>query len=226
MRIKSFLISCLLILISLTGCAPKGGIFASNMDQALLPDGEVLESREAYIKALGLDKNPEKPDVVISIEPYYFDISASPSFIQPGKRGNLDVCVAKAMRNVIPTAVILFDGYDIQNKSHLKYKAVKIKIGGDALLVKRSELENSPFSSYFVEIHGQIKTLNKEIPFKTGTYQAGPLRVGNPIGLYDANCYFIANKIADVLIEEGVLTEDKIKRPNLSKEFEYILQTK
>ncbi len=76
----------LILTFSLTGCGPKGGMFASNMDQALLPNGEVLETRDDYIKALGLDKNPEKPDVVINIEPYYFDISASPAFIQPGKK--------------------------------------------------------------------------------------------------------------------------------------------
>lgn len=216
----------LILMFFLTGCGPKGGMFASNMDQALLPNGEVLETRDDYIKALGLDKNPEKSDVIINIEPYYFDISASPAFLQPGKRGNLDVCVAKAIREVIPSAYIQFNAYDAESKSNLKYKAVRIKIGGDALLVKRSELENSPSSSYFVEIHGQVKTLNKEIPFKTGTYQAGPLRIEDPVGLYGANCYFIANKIADILIEEGVLIENKVKRPNLSKEFEYILQTK
>jgi len=205
---KKIVLLCL-ILVLVTGCAPY---FQQDITTAITPDNKEYPDRESYIKATGLDKNPEKPVAVITTIPYDGIIKPKGPFIAE-KKGYLELCVAKALKEVIPNAAVYFD---IRPDTIAIYKVEKAFVGYDALLVKRSKL-TSGTTSWFAEIYGNLAINNKTIELNGAGAKPGILRIeDNNYCIWNA-CLDVANQIADVLVKEGYLREDQIKKAKVEK---------
>ena len=206
---KKIVLLCL-VLVLVTGCTYQ---IQRDMTAAITPDNKEYPDRESYIKATGLDKNPEKPVAVITAIPYDGVIKAKPALYIAEKKGYLELCVAKALKEVIPNAAVYFD---IRPDTIAIYKVEKAFIGGDATLYRRSELTSGK-SSWFVEIYGNLTTNNKTMELNGAGAKPGALRLeDNNYCLWNA-CLDVANQIADVLVKEGYLRADQIKKAKVEK---------
>ena len=198
-----------LILVLVTGCAPY---FQQDITTAITPDNKEYPDRESYIKATGLDKNPEKPVAVITTIPYDGIIKPKGPFIAE-KKGYLELCIAKALKDVIPDVAVYFD---IRPDTIAIYKVEKAFVGYDALLVRRSKL-TSGTTSWFAEIYGNLAINNKTMELNGAGAKLGILRIeDNNYSIWNA-CLDVANQIADVLVKEGYLREDQIKKAKVEK---------
>jgi len=205
---KKIVLLCL-VLVLVTGCAPY---LQQDITTAITPDNREYPDRESYIKATGLDKNPEKPVAVITAMPYDGVIEPKSPFIAE-KKGYLDLCVAKALKEVIPNVAVYFD---ISPDTIAIYKIEKAFVGADALLIRRSRI-TSGSSSWFVEIYGNLTTNNKTIELNGAGAKPGMLRwEDNNYCLWNA-CLDVANQIADVLVKEGYLRADQIRKAKVEK---------
>jgi hypothetical protein len=186
------------------------------MTAAITPDNESYPDRESYIKVTGLDKNPEKPVAVITAIPFTKEIETSTGSIfipVTSKKGYIDLCVAKALKEVISDVAVYFD---IKPDTIAIYKVERAVVGADAFLIRRSKL-TSGSSSWFVEIYGNLAINNKTIELNGAGAKPGILRVeDNNYCLWNA-CLDVANQIADVLVKEGYLKEDQIKKAKVEK---------
>ena len=206
---KKIVLLCL-VLVLVTGCAPY---FQQDITTAITPDNKEYPDRESYIKATGLDKNPEKPVAVITAIPYDGVIKAKPALYIAEKKGYLELCVAKALKEVIPNAAVYFD---IRPDTIAIYKVERAVVGSDAVLFRRSTLTSGK-SSCFAEIYGNLTTNNKTMELNGAGAKVGALRwADNNYSLWNA-CLDVANQIADVLVKEGYLREDQIKKAKVEK---------
>ena len=209
---KKIVLLCL-VLVLMTGCAPY---FQQDITTAITPDNESYPDRESYIKVTGLDKNPEKPVAVITAIPFTKEIETSTGSIfipVTSKKGYIDLCVAKALKEVISDVAVYFD---IKPDTIAIYKVERAVVGADAFLIRRSKL-TSGSSSWFVEIYGNLAINNKTIELNGAGAKPGILRVeDNNYCLWNA-CLDVANQIADVLVKEGYLREDQIKKAKVEK---------
>jgi hypothetical protein len=208
-RMKKIVLLCL-VLVLVTGCT---AYWQRDITTAITPDNESYPDRESYIKATGLDKNPENPVAVITAIPYDGIIETKPALMIVEKRGYLELCVAKALKEVIPNVAVYFD---IRPDTIAIYKVERAVVGGDAVLVRRSKL-TSGSSSWFVEIYGNLAMNNKTIELNGAGAKPGALRLGNNNYCLWNACLDVANQIADVLVKEGYLREDQIKKAKVEK---------
>jgi len=199
-----------LVLVLVTGCS--SGFMHSDMTRAITPDNKEYPDRESYIKAIGLDKNPEKPVAVITALPYDGVIESRGPFIAE-KKGYLELCVAKALKEVIPDIAVYFD---IRPDTIAIYKIEKAFVGYDALLVKRSKLTTGT-TSWFVEIYGKLAINNKTMELNGAGAKLGILRTDDMHYCTWNACLDVANQIADVLVKEGYLRADQIKKAKVEK---------
>jgi len=193
-----------------TGCT---AYWQKDITTAITPNNKEYPDRESYIKATGLDKNPEKPVTVITAIPYNGIIEPKPALFNAEKKAYLELCVAKALKEVIPNVAVYFD---IRPDTIAIYKVERAVVGGDAGLFRRSKLTSGK-SSWFVEIYGNLTTNNKTIELNGAGAKPGALRVeDNNYCLWNA-CLDVANQIADVLVKEGYLREDQIRKAKVEK---------
>jgi len=205
---KKIVLLCL-VLVLVTGCAPY---FQQDITTAITPDNKEYPDRESYIKATGLDKNPEKPVAVITTIPYDGAIESKSTF-NADKKAYLELCIAKALKEVIPDVAVYFD---IRPDTIAIYKIEKASVGSDALLLRRSKL-TSGVSSWFIEIYGNLAINNKTMELNGAGAKPGMARWGdNNYCLWNA-CLDVANQISDVLVKEGYLREDQIKKAKVEK---------
>jgi|GEM_PF-4878543 len=205
---KKIVLLCL-VLVLVTGCTP---FLQKDITTAITPNNEEYPDRESYIKATGLDKNPEKPVAVITTIPYDGIIESKSLFIVD-KKAYLELCIAKALKKVIPNVAVYFD---VKPDTIAIYKIEKASVGGDALLNRKSKL-TSGVSSWFVEIYGNLTTNNKTIELNGAGAKPGLMRVeDNNYCLWNA-CLDVANQIADVLVKEGYLRENQIRKAKVEK---------
>ena len=206
---KKIVLLCLVLVFTLSiGCAH----LQKNLTTAITPDNKEYPDRESYIKSAGLDKNPENPVAVITAIPYDGIIESKSPF-NIDKKAYLELCIAKALKEVIPNVAVYFD---IKPDTIAIYKIEKAFVGEDGLLIKRSKL-TSGISSWFVEIYGNLTTNNKTIELNGAGAKPGVLRnADNNYCLWNA-CLDVANQIADVLVKEGYLREDQIKKAKVEK---------
>ena len=199
-----------LVLVLVTGCAPY---LQQDITTAITPDNKEYPDRESYIKAIGLDKNPEKPVAVITAIPYDGVIKSKVFYIAE-KKGYLDLCIAKALKEVIPNVAVYFD---IRPDTIAIYKVNKAFVGANSLLIKTSNLINPSGKSWFIEIYGNLTTNNKTIELNGAGAILGALRwEDNNYCLWNA-CLDVANQIADVLVKEGYLRADQIRKAKVEK---------
>ena len=204
---KKIVLLCL-VLVLVTGCA----LLQKDITTAITPDNKEYPDRESYIKATGLDKNPEKPVAVITAIPYDGIIESKSPF-NIDKKAYLELCIAKALKEVIPNVAVYFD---IKSDTIAIYKIEKASVGSDTLLLRRSKL-TSGVSSCFAEIYGNLTTNNKTMELNGAGAKVGALRwADNNYSLWNA-CLDVANQIADVLVKEGYLREDQIKKAKVEK---------
>ena len=206
---KKIVLLCLVLVFTLSiGCAH----LQKNLTTAIMPDNKEYPDRESYIKSAGLDKNPENPVVVITAIPYNGIIESKSPF-NIDKKAYLELCIAKALKEVIPNVAVYFD---IKPDTIAIYKIEKAFVGEDGLLIKRSKL-TSGISSWFVEIYGNLTTNNKTIELNGAGAKPGVLRnADNNYCLWNA-CLDVANQIADVLVKEGYLQENQIRKAKVEK---------
>jgi len=205
---KKIVLLCL-VLVLVTGCTP---FLQKDITTAITPNNEEYPDRESYIKATGLDKNPEKPVAFITTIPYDGIIESKSLFIVD-KKAYLELCIAKALKKVIPNVAVYFD---VKPDTIAIYKIEKASVGGDALLNRKSKL-TSGVSSWFVEIYGNLTTNNKTIELNGAGAKPGLMRVeDNNYCLWNA-CLDVANQIADVLVKEGYLRENQIRKAKVEK---------
>ena len=209
---KKIVLLCL-VLVLVTGCT---AYWQKDITTAITPGNESYPDRESYIKVTGLDKNPEKPVAVITAIPFTKEIETSTGSIfipVTSKKGYIDLCVAKALKEVISDVAVYFD---IKPDTIAIYKVERAVVGADAFLIRRSKL-TSGSSSWFVEIYGNLAINNKTIELNGAGAKPGILRVeDNNYCLWNA-CLDVANQIADVLVKEGYLREDQIKKAKVEK---------
>ena len=209
---KKIVLLCL-VLVLVTGC---NSYWQRDMTAAITPDNESYPDRESYIKVTGLDKNPEKPVAVITAIPFTKEIETSTGSIfipVTSKKGYIDLCVAKALKEVISDVAVYFD---IKPDTIAIYKVERAVVGADAFLIRRSKL-TSGSSSWFVEIYGNLAINNKTIELNGAGAKPGILRVeDNNYCLWNA-CLDVANQIADVLVKEGYLRENQIRKAKVEK---------
>ncbi|MCL4536702.1 MAG: hypothetical protein M1610_03795 [Nitrospirae bacterium] len=79
--------------------------------------GTECPTKEDCIKDLGLDKQPESPDIVFVVEPLLMDEKSkapvgTPAFNSPTYHGNVELCVAKALKFEFVNAKVVFDDKD------------------------------------------------------------------------------------------------------------------
>jgi len=209
---RKIILLCL-VLVLVTGC---NSYWQKDMTAAITPNNEAYPDRESYIKATGLDKNPEKPVAVITAIPFTKEIETSTGAIfmpVTSKKGYIDLCVAKALKEVIPNVAVYFD---IKPDTIAIYKVDRTILGEDGLLIRRSKLTSGK-SSWFVEIYGKLTTNNKTIELNGAGAKPGMLRIeDNNYCLWNA-CLDVANQIADVLVKEGYLRADQIRKAKVEK---------
>jgi hypothetical protein len=200
-----------LVLVLVTGCTYQ---IQRDITTAITPDNKEYPDRESYIRVTGLDKNPEKPVAVITAIPYDGVIEAKPALYIAEKKGYLDLCVAKALKEVIPDVAVYFD---IRPDTIAIYRVNKAFVGANSLLIKTSNLINPSGKSWFIEIYGNLTTNNKTIELNGAGAVLGALRwEDNNYCLWNA-CLDVANQIADVLVKEGYLREDQIRKAKVEK---------
>ena len=202
-----------LVLVLVTGCS--SGIMHSDMTRAITPDNEEYPDRESYIKITGLDKNPEKPVAVITAIPFTGEIKHATGSLIPtvDKKGYLELCVAKALKEVIPNVAVYFD---VKPDTIAIYKIERVFTGSDGLLIRRSKL-TSGISSWFVEIYGNLAMNNKTMELNGVGAKPGMARTGDMHYCTWNACLDVANQIADVLVKEGYLREDQIRKAKVEK---------
>ena len=205
---KKIVLLCL-VLVLVTGCAH---FLQKDITTAITPDNKEYPDRESYIKATGLDKNPEKPVAVITAIPYNGVIELKGGILSD-KKAYLELCIAKALKEIIPNVAVYFD---IKPDTIAIYKIEKAYVGGDGILIRKSKI-TSGISSWFVEIYGNLTTNNKTIELNGAGAKPGMLRIeDNNYCLWNA-CLDVANQIADVLVKEGYLRENQIKKAKVEK---------
>lgn len=136
----------------LSGCGP---IQYSDLNRALTPDNIVYPDRESYIKALGLDKNPENPVTTLTVLPYNKEVELNAWVWTPfitNKKGDMELCIAKALKQVIPNCAVYFE---IKPESIAVYKVERVFMSGDVALIRRSKLTSGK-CSWFTEIYGKL----------------------------------------------------------------------
>jgi hypothetical protein len=206
---KKVVLLCL-VLVLVTGCTYQ---IQRDITTAITPDNREYPDRESYIKATGLDKNPEKPVAVITAIPYDGVIEAKPALYIAKKKGYLELCVAKALKEVIPNVAVYFD---IKPDTIAIYKVERSVVGSDAVLFRRSKLTSGK-SSCFAEIYGNLAINNKTIELNGAGAKVGALRwADNNYSFWNA-CLDVANQIADVLVKEGYLRADQIRKAKVEK---------
>lgn len=197
----------------LSACGP---IMQTDLNRALLPEDSnpcADKDRECYVKALGFDKNPENSTVAITVKPYYKEVRITVPFWAPNKKGDFDLCVAKALRQVIPNCAIYFEN---KPDVFIRYEINDVYINTDGLLIKRSKLI-SGLNSWFTEIYGKLYIRDKEIELNGVGAQSGILRSGDSYYTTWNACLDVANNIADVLIKEGLLKSEDAKKAEVEK---------
>ena len=206
---RKIVLLCLVLVFTLSiGCAH----LQKNLTTTITPDNKEYPDRESYIKSAGLDKNPENPVAVITATPYDGIIESKSPF-NIDKKAYLELCIAKALKEVIPNVAVYFD---IKPDTIAIYKIEKAFVGEDGLLIKRSKL-TSGISSWFVEIYGNLAMNNKTIELNGAGAKPGILRnADNNYCLWNA-CLDVANQIADVLVKEGYLRADQIRKAKVEK---------
>ena len=209
---KKIVLLCL-VLVLVTGCS--SGFMHSDMTRAITPDNKEYPDRESYIKATGLDKNPEKPVAVITAIPFTGEIKHATGSLLPtvDKKGYLELCVAKALKEVIPNVAVYFD---IKPDTIAIYKIERAFVGADGLLIKRSKLTTGT-TSWFVEIYGKLAINNKIMELNGAGAKLGILRTDDMHYCTWNACLDVANQIADVLVKEGYLRADQIKKAKVEK---------
>jgi hypothetical protein len=195
------------VVVMITGCASTN---YCNLDRILTEDGQEFEHREDYIKAAGLDQNPINPVVAINITPYQFKVPHVPNILFCNRYGNAELCIAKAIKEVIPNAAVYFDK---DTDLPIVYSMNKFRIGDNALLVKRSNLVSGLGS--FAEIYGNLKLNNEVIELNGATLKLGFIE--NTGKNYWHACLDVANQIADILVKKGILRESDIKKAQVPK---------
>jgi hypothetical protein len=205
---KKIVLLCL-VLVLVTGCTTH---WQRDITSAITPNNEEYPDRESYIKAIGLDKNPEKPVAIITTIPYDGVIEGKTAFTAD-KKAYLELCIAKALKEVIPNVAVYFD---VKPDTIAIYRVEKAFIGEDGGLIRRSKLTSNK-SSWFVEIYGNLAMNNKTIELNGAGAKLGLLRwADNNYCLWNA-CLDVANQIADVLVKEGYLREDQIRKAKVEK---------
>ena len=81
--------------------------------------GTECQTKEECIKDLGLDKQPEKPDLVFVVEPLLMNEKAkapvgTPAFNSPVLYGDVELCAAKALRTEFRNVKVIFDDKDLK----------------------------------------------------------------------------------------------------------------
>ncbi|GER94433.1 hypothetical protein A45J_2195 [hot springs metagenome] len=89
--------------------------------------GTECMTREDCIKDLGLDKQPQNPDIEFVVTPLLMDEKmiapiGTPGFASPVYHGDVELCVANALRKEFKNAKTVFEDKDASNK------AIKIKL--------------------------------------------------------------------------------------------------
>ena len=207
---KLSLIFMLLLVIVFTGCT---GAWHKDLTTAITPNNEKYPDRESYIRVTGLDKNPENPVVVITAIPYTGVVEPKPALLIAEKRGHLELCVAKALKEVIPNSAVYFD---VRTDTIATYKIERATMGGDGALIRRSKL-TSGACSWFTEIYGKLILKDKEIELNGAGAKVGLIRLEDPNYTTWQACLDVANNIADVLIKEGYLKENQVKKAKVEK---------
>lgn len=210
MKFKFFLL--FLLIGFLSACGP---IQRSDLNQALLPEDSnpcVDKDRECYIKALNLDKNPENPVVAVTVKPYNKEIKIGIPLVS-NKKGDLELCIAKALKQVIPYSAVFFDN---KPDVFVRYEINDVYMSGDGLLIRRSKL-TSGGCSWFTEIYGKLYVKDKEFELNGVGAKPGMLRVGDPYYTTWNACLDVANNIADRLIKEGLLKSEDVKKAEVEK---------
>jgi hypothetical protein len=206
---KKIVLLCL-VLVLVTGCTYQ---IQRDITTAITPDNKEYPDRESYIRVTGLDKNPEKPVAAITAIPYDGVVEAKPALYIAEKKGYLELCVAKALKEVIPNVAVYFD---IKPDTIAIYKVERAVVGSDAVLFRRSTLTSGK-SSCFAEIYGNLAINNKTMELNGAGAKVGALRwADNNYSLWNA-CLDVANQIADVLVKEGYLQENQIRKAKVEK---------
>jgi hypothetical protein len=206
---KKIVLLCL-VLVLVTGCTAN---WQRDITSAITPNNEEYPDRESYIKAIGLNKNPENPVAVITAIPYNGIIEPKPAFFIAEKKAYLELCIAKVLKEVIPNVAVYFD---VKPDTIAIYRVEKAFVGGDGGLIRRSRLTSGK-SSWFVEIYGKLSISNKTIELNGAGAKPGMLRwEDNNYCLWNA-CLDVANQIADVLVKEGYLRADQIRKAKVEK---------
>ncbi|BCB96827.1 hypothetical protein JZK55_17490 [Dissulfurispira thermophila] len=89
--------------------------------------GTECMTREECIKDLGLDKQPQNPDIEFIVTPLLMDEKAkaplgTPALDSPVYHGDVELCVANALRKEFKNAKTVFEDKDANNK------AIKIRL--------------------------------------------------------------------------------------------------
>jgi hypothetical protein len=166
--------------------------------------GTECPTREDCIKDLGLDKQPANPDIVFVVEPLLMDEKTkapigTPSFNSPFLYGNVELCIAKALRNEFKNSEIVLDNKSVV-KPHVKIKPVKIVSQGviPAKLYMRIDYE--------ADING-VKTIRYA---KTDTEVFWSSYTASRKN-YPLVCAILASQVREILEKEGMIKTTKTK---------------
>ncbi|BCB96831.1 hypothetical protein JZK55_17530 [Dissulfurispira thermophila] len=96
--------------------------------------GTECMTREDCIKDIGLDKQPQNPDIEFIVTPLLMDEKAkaplgTPAYNSPVYHGDVELCVANALRKEFKNAKTVFEDKDANNKA-IKIKLKKIVAQG------------------------------------------------------------------------------------------------
>jgi hypothetical protein len=188
----------------------------TDLNKALLPEDSnpcTDKGRECYVKALGFDKNFENSIVAITVKPYFKEVKITVPFWAPNKKGDFDLCVAKALKQVIPNSAIYFEN---KPDVFIRYEINDVNINTDGLLIKRSKLI-SGLNSWFTEIYGKLYIKDKEFELNGAGAKSGILKLEDSYYTTWNACLDVANNIADVLVKENLLKSEDVKKAEVEK---------
>ena len=178
------------MVVGLTGC----GTLHINR----IVTGTECLTREDCIRDLGLDKQPANPDIVFVVKPLLMNERArapfgNPAWNSPVHYGNVELCIAKALRNEFKNSKI-----DLESKSvvkpHVRIKPINIVAQGVYPIFTYMRID------YEVDING-TKTI-KYARTSTRTFWDSWIAARNQ---YPLVCAILASQVREILEKEGML---------------------
>jgi len=193
-KVLKFLVLMVMV-VGLTGC----GTLHINR----IVTGTECLTREDCIRDLGLDRQPANPDIVFVVDPLLMNergkagIFGTSAWNSPVHYGNVELCIAKALRDEFKNSKIVLDNKSVV-KPHVKIVPVNIVSQGITLYRGYMRID------YEVDINGVRKAMYAKTVARVFWDYSIAARTNYPLV-----CAILASQVREILEKEGIIEATK-----------------